>query len=92
MIFHDFSRKVSYSFDLEVQRHLLGVEGLQRLPCPLLLGKGFALGVVAQQLPSYCCIASFLYNLVVTKHARRLSGQLPLTSVGEWCASVVKLH
>ena len=35
--------------------------------------------------------ASFLHNLVVSKRTRRLSGQLPLTSVGEWCASVVNL-
>ena len=33
-----------------------------------------------------------LYNLIVTKPTRRLSGQLPVTSVGEWCASLVNSH
>ena len=35
---------------------------------------------------------SLRHNLVVTKRTRRLSRQLPLTSVGEWCAAVVNLH
>ena len=45
----------------------------------------------ALQLP-HRCLASFLYNLVVIKRARRLSGQLPSASVGEWCASVMNLQ
>ena len=45
-----------------------------------------------QQVCFVNVIASFLCNLVVTTRTRRLSGQLPLTSVSEWCASVVNLQ
>ena len=33
-----------------------------------------------------------MYNLVDIERTRRLSGQLPLTSIGEWCASVVNIQ
>ena len=40
----------------------------------------------------YNLVLYTLYNLVVTKRTRRLSRQLPLTSVGEYCASLMSLH
>ena len=47
----------------------------------------------AVALHSVLLVKALTYNLLVTKRAtRRLSIQLPSTSVGEWCASVASLQ